>query len=158
MYLFVPMSFLPRILRWAIPLAIIAWHVVSLPTGDVVASRSWRPCLALLPSAAIVGRADPHLWSAAILALACRWPVLSWMLAFKPSVLPLAAGFVRDGRWWMGGVVVLVLAIPFGLQWLDYADSPGQRRRGSLLRSATAIPWLAIPVVAWLARTRVQAA
>src|SRR5690606_154958 len=91
---------------------------------------------------------NTEMWSAAFIALALRWPVASWALAVKPSVLPLALLFARDRRWWVGPFVVAALAAPFGALWLDYAVALSNVE-GSLLRSVNALPWLAIPLVAY---------
>lgn len=152
LYLFAPFVWLPRILWWAIPLGVLVWHMWSCRpswwTWPVIAA-----CLATVPSAAILVYGNTDLWSVAILSLAFRWPVASWALAFKPSVLPLAAFFVRDdGLWWKGGVVLLVAAVPFGALWFDWVAALRNLESRGLLYSLNSLPWLAIPVVAWWGR------
>ena len=150
LYLFAPFVYLPRILWWAVPLAVLGWHAWTARP----AWWSWpiiAGCLALVPTSAILVYGNTDLWSAAFLALACRygWPAV--LLVLKPSVLPLALLWARDRRWWAAAAVVGVLSLPFGSLWAEWVTIM-LNVEGSLLRSANALPWLAVPLVAWLAR------
>jgi hypothetical protein len=153
MYLFVPLSLAPRVLWWAIPLGIMAWHL----NRTRPAWWSWpilAACLVPIGSSAILVYGNTDLWSQAFIALALRWPIASWLLAYKPSVLPIAVLFARDKRWWLGPVILLALALPWGAHWLEYLEVMGNLEGGSLLRSATALPFLAIPLIATWATSR----
>ncbi len=153
LYLFVPLSILPRIAWWVIPLGILAWHVWRCRP----AWWAWpiiTACLATVPSAAIVTYGNSDLWSAAFIAIGCRRPLASWALAVKPSVLPLALLFARERRWWLGSFVLAVLALPFWAMWADYLAVMRNLQSAGLLYSLNALPWLAVPAIAWVSRSR----
>lgn len=122
LYLLVPFVVLPLVAWWLVPLVVIAWHVWTMRpaywSAPLIAG-----CLVFLAPSAIIVYGNTDLWTAAVLCLGLRWPTSSWALAFKPSVLSLAILFARGRRWWVGAVVVIVLALPFGSMWLDYVEA-----------------------------------
>jgi hypothetical protein len=152
MYLFAPMSVLPRVLWWAIPLGILGWHLVRCRP----AWWSW-PILAGLaatvPVSAALVYGNTDLWNAAALAVACRWAPAALFLAIKPTVFPLALLFARDRRWWLAAGVVALLALPFGTHWLDWLTAMTNLESRGLLYSLNAFALLAIPLVAYFGRT-----
>jgi hypothetical protein len=162
--LFAPFVVLPGVLFWLIPLL-----------GTLAIIVGWRPALWAWPvialqlnwprfgGAVIVGNTD--LWIVFFIAAGLRfgWPVL--LLAIKPSIAPFAiievaallrADAIPIRRWQVIGLMaglLVALAVPFGGLWLDWLaivrNSPADP-----LYSIAAIPWLSIPVVAWIARRR----
>jgi hypothetical protein len=152
LWLMVPFSFLPAILWYVVPVAIV-----------VVLIASWRPsplALALVamglmwprtPAMIVTGNTD--MWVAAFVALGLRYGWPGPFVMIKPSLAPLAlAGFPRRS-WWLGVGATVLLAIPFGLLWVDWAlvllHAPG-----GLLYSALAIPGTIFPFFAWWGRRR----
>jgi hypothetical protein len=152
LYLFAPFLVLPLILWWAIPIGVVFWSVWSWRP----AWWSW-PFLALalawprFHGALLVGNTD--LWVCAGVALGLRfgWPAL--VVAVKPSLLPLMLAGVRHRSWWVGAAVVALACAPFALLWVDWfrvmLNGPG-----NLAYSLPNVVWVAMPAVAWLARTR----
>ena len=124
LYLFLPFLFLPLVLWWAIPLGIVAWSIVS-----------WRPAA----------------WS---------WPILVGALVFSRFHIPLIVG--NTDLWVWAGVAaglrfgwpaLVVACIPFGSLWLDWLAVVRNSPAG-LTYSVANLPWLAVPIVAWLARSK----
>jgi hypothetical protein len=148
--LFAPFLVLPAVLWWVIPIGITAVLIVS-----------WRPApwawpvitlLLALPKAhiaVIVGNTD--LWVLAAIAAGLRfgWPAL--LVVIKPSLFPFVLSGVRHRSWWLGLPVLVLLAIPFGSLWVDWlhvvVNAPG-----GVAYSLPNVPWLLVPVVAWVAR------
>jgi hypothetical protein len=152
MYLFAPMSVLPRVLWWAIPLGIIGWHLYrSRPawwTWPILAGLA-----ASVPVSAVLVYGNTEMWTTAALAVACRWAPAALFLAIKPTVFPLALLFARDRRWWLAAGVVGLLALPFGALWLDWLTAMTNLESRGLLYSLNALPTLAIPLVAYFGST-----
>ncbi len=152
MYLFVPMSLLPRVLWWAVPLATLAWHVwTARPTW-----WSW-PLIALasctLPVAAAIVYGNTDLWCVAFVALACRFAPAALLLALKPSMFPIALLFARDRRWWFGLAMLTAASIPFGALWIEWFVALGNVQ-SNVLRNAHSLPLMAIPALAWWTRAQ----
>ena len=150
--LFAPMSVLPRITWWLVPLGVLAWHVWSCRP------RWWAwPVLAGLaatvPVAAGLVYGNTEMWTAAAVAVACRFSPAAWFLVIKPTILPVALLFARDRRWWLTIPVVTSLYLPFGDLWVDYVQAMLNVEGANPLYSLPGLAWLAIPLVAWWART-----
>jgi len=152
LYLFLPMSFVPRVMWWAIPLAILSWHLwQSRP-----AWWTW-PFLAiaatLVPTTAKLIFGNSDLWAAAAVALACRWPAASVTLIAKPSLFPIALLFARHERWWLGLAIAGFLSVPFGALWVDWFAAYRNVEGPTLLYSLYALPFVTWPILAWVGRT-----
>jgi hypothetical protein len=159
-----PFVVLPPLLFWLVPL---------LGTACIVAT--WQPARWTWPimalqlnwprfgGALIVGNTD--LWVVFFIAAGLRygWPVL--LLVVKPSIAPFAivdfvallrADAVPVRRWREIAAVAAILvlgAAPFGRLWLEWL-SVVRNSPADPLYSIAAIPWLTIPVVAWMGRRR----
>jgi hypothetical protein len=152
LYLFTPFLWVPLALWWLIPLGVVVLSVASWRPHVTV----W-PVLALMLAAPrlhgvlIVGNTDIWVW--AFVALGLRVAPLAWLVAIKPSLAVLVLVGAWDRRWWLGLLGLVIAAIPFGTLWLDWvrvvANSPGE-----VSYSLANLPWLALPIVAWLAATR----
>jgi hypothetical protein len=166
--LFAPFLVLPALLFWILPIA-----------GTLAVILSWRPSrwtwpvMALLlnwphfAGALIVG--NSNLWACFFIAAGLRlgWPIL--FLAVKPSLAPFVlAGLPglfgrREGRVTLvrdrarsAAIVTIAMIVAAALlgglwvEWLIVLDnSPGD-----LSYSIAAVPWISVPIVAWLGRTR----
>ena len=152
LFLFVPFLILPAILWWIVPLALVA-YVVSW-----CRPVAWSlPILALLvlfpktPNLIIYGNAD--MWVAAAIAAGVRWGWAAVLVTFKPSVAFFAVIGIRTRRWWIAAGVLVVASLPLLGLWLEYP-------RALLNSSVNAwysigdLPYMALPIVAWLASTR----
>ena len=154
--LFVPFTLLPAVLWWAIPGAIVglvAWrHRPRL--GGVVLILF---ILALPTNWWLIAAGNPAIWVAAALALGTLygWPALGVLL--KPSLAPFAlVGFWRHS-WRMPMVVGAIVSLPFVPMWGDWVAVLMNARsaRSGPFYSVIDVPLLLIPLLAWLARTRV---
>lgn len=150
MYLFAPMSLAPRFLWWAIPLTVIAWHLWSCRP----AWWTW-PLFALVActvkTSATLVYGNSEMWTVAFVCLALRYPVAWWLLAFKPTLLPFAIVGIRHRQWWSGLAMLLLASVPLGALWFDWLAAM-RNLDASPLRGISAVPLLAVPVVAWWTR------
>lgn len=151
--LFVPFLVLPAVLWWAIPLGLTAWSVVRMRP----AAWAW-PLMALgllWPRTAgilIAGNTDMWVAAAIAIALAVSLPT-TVLLIMKPSYLPFALIGTPWRSWWIAGVAIGVAALAFAGLWFDYLTV----LRGVTLEPLYSLynaPFVLIPVIAWLARTR----
>ena len=69
------------------------------------------------------------------------------------SGAPDAARRLRRAEWWLGAALVAVACLPFGSLWLDWLAVIRNSPFG-LAYSVASLPWLAVPIVAWAARSR----
>ena len=152
LYLFAPFLVLPLVLWWVIPIGIVGWTILA-----------WRPAYWSWPVMAaalalsrfhiplIVGNSDLWIWAAIATGLRFGGPAL--LIVVKPSLYPFMVIGIHRRSWWITALVVAFAAVPFGTLWLDWM---------AIIRNAPIdplyslfnIPWLLVPVVAWLARTR----
>jgi hypothetical protein len=93
------------------------------------------------------------MWIAAFIALAIQFRWVAALVMLKPSLAPLALLGVRSRGWWVAGVVLATVSAPMLPDYLaalrnNVGPFPG------LDYSIQDIPFLAIPVIAWLARSQ----
>jgi hypothetical protein len=151
LYLFVPFLVIPSALWWGIPLGILLWHLIRSRPGW----WSWpilAACAGTIPASSVIVYGNTDMWTAAVVALACRWPGLGAALAFKPTLLPLGILWLRRRAFWAGVVVVLLLCLPLGGLWIDWFRAV-RNFPVNPLYSWPVIFIVAIPLVAWFART-----
>lgn len=160
LYLFVPASLAPRVLWWIVPLAVIGWSLYRLRP----AWWAW-PIMALgctlplsgpsVPVALVYG--NTLMWTmAAVFSAAAFRPGTGWMAMIKPTEFLLALPFAL--RSWRGLVIALVLAAVLLPLWFDWLTAMRNMQGFTPLRGIWAWPALAIPIIAWLSRTRQPAA
>lgn len=158
LYLLIPISVLPEPLRamawWAIPLSLMVWSVVRHRPAwwawPLIACCCWWW---RTPSQILHG--NLVMWAGAAVALGTvfRWPAAFALV--KPSVFPFAFVGVRSCGWWLTIVAMAILSLPV-LQWtLQYPTVIANLRGLSPTYSLPEYPFLAIPVIAMLASTRV---
>jgi hypothetical protein len=152
LYLFLPFLVLPLQLWWIIPIAVVVAIIVAWRP----APWSWPVMMAALVFSRfhvplIVGNTDLWVWAGVAAGLRFGWPAL--LVVVKPSLLPLAAVGIRQRSWWIAAAVVALACLPFGALWFDWIavvrNSPAP-----VTYSVLNLPWLLIPVVAWLARAK----
>ena len=150
--LFAPFVVLPSILWWLIPVGLTVAAVARLnPTA-----WAWpvmAVCLLWPRTGGILIAGNTDMWVTAALAVTLAWSVpASVLLVMKPSYLPLAIVGIRRRSWWLAASGVGVVCLLFGGLWFDYLTV----LRGAPLEpwySLLNLPYVAIPFVAWLART-----
>ncbi len=152
--LFMAFLVLPPFLFWALPLAIVVAVVIRYRpapwTWPVMAL-----CLAYIPTMVKIVHFNPFMWAAAAVALglAYGWPAL--FVLIKPSLAPFALVGVRHRSWWIGLAVLVAYSVLFAGMWGDYLTVlRNSRNDGGLLYSLSDVPFLLIPIIAYLGRTR----
>jgi hypothetical protein len=151
-YLFAPFLVLPLVLWWAIPIGIVAWSILDWRPAD----WTWPVIAALLALSRfmiplIVGNTDLWAWAAIAAGLRWGWPAV--LAAIKPSLIFFALIGVRRRSWWIAALSLLIACLPFGGQWADWI-SVLRNAPKDLSYSIPNVPWLAVPILAWLARAR----
>ena len=144
----------------------VAWLVPPL-AGTVACIARLRPRPAAWPLLALcatnpttllkIWTGNPVIWSMLALAVATispRWRAAAPISLLKPSLAPFALFGANRRSWWAGLAVGAVVCVPFGAMWGDWVASIVNSRGGGLLYSALEVPILALPLVAWLGRTR----
>ena len=145
------------------PLVVAGWW--AIPIGIVVvAIWRWRPApwtwpvMALCfvhpmsPAQIMVGGTSMWLTAFVALGLWIGWPAA--LVLLKPTMLPFAFLGAWDPRWWIAVAVIVVVTL-IG-PWQDYltvarnASDAG----GGIAYSLKTFPLVAVPLIAWLGRTR----
>jgi hypothetical protein len=157
LWLFVPFALLPTVMAyalwWLVPTAITGVAIWRLRPRTVV----WpliAVCLAWPTTPLKVWTGNPVIWSVAAMALATAWRGAAPFALLKPSLFPFALFGIRDRSWWFGLAVFAALSVPFGMMWADWIATVLNSRGAGLLYSVLEAPMLALPLVAWLGRTR----
>lgn len=150
--LFIPFIWLPAVLWWAIPLAILAvgmavhrpplwaWAVIG---GLIGFERSLN----------VYVYGNPSMWVAAAIAAGtvAWWPFA--LVVAKPSFTPIALIGIRHRSWWIAVVILGLLSIPFARVWLDWL-AVVRNSNVSLIYNLPTLPLMLAPLVAWLAGRR----
>lgn len=156
--LFVPFTVLPVILWWLVPLTVIVWRIVAL-RPSAWAWAGMAACLAYPPTVELTISGNPLLWVVAALALATRWPWVSVLVFAKPSLLPFAFYGVRYRSWWVALGACALISLAFLPMWSDWFTVlvNARGRLVTLGYSASNVPMMLIPIVAWIGRTKATA-
>jgi hypothetical protein len=157
LWLFVPLALLPAVVAYA-----LWWLVPTAVTGLAIWRLRPRPvvwpvialCLAWPTTPLKVWTGNPVIWCIVAMAVATAWRGAAPFALLKPSLFPFALFGIRDRSWWIGLAVFAALCLPFGTMWLDWVGSVLNSRGGGPLYSILEAPMLALPLVAWLGRTR----
>lgn len=149
-----PFLVLPWICWWALPIGITAavvWHhrprVVAWP---VIAGCLWFPGTTVM-----IVAGNPTMLFVAGVALATVWSAFGPFALLKPSLFPFALVGIRERAWWIGLAVLLLVSLPFGAMWIDYAKVLlNARNPFGVLYNAVQAPTMLLPVAAWLGGSR----
>lgn len=152
--LFVPFTFLPAALWFALPPILTAWVVIShrprLWTWPVMLGLfAFFPML-WLPYVS----GTPTIWIAAAVAAGTRWGWPAALVLVKPTLAPFALLGCRNRSWWVTALAVAalgLLALPLTFDWLTAVL---HFRGGSLFYSVGDVPMMLVPLVARLGRTQ----
>jgi hypothetical protein len=150
--LFAPMSHLPALLWWAIPLGAVAagiwWLRPATWTWPLLAILVWWP-----RSQESVLWGNPAMW----LVAAETWGLIgSWtgvMVLIKPSVGLFAFVGANRRSWWWTAAALALCSVPFGALWVDWGtavENSGLNAGYSVAEFAMFV----LPLVAWAGRTR----
>jgi hypothetical protein len=149
--LLVVFSFLPAVLWWLIPIAIVVGVVLH-----------WRPtllgwtlvlaCTAVPVTFESVAYGNPSIWIAAFVALGTvyGWPAV--LVALKPTCAPFMLIGIRRRSWWVAFGLLCLGSLLFLPLWFDYVKVLANAR-GPLVSpfySLNQAPVLLVPVVAWV--------
>jgi hypothetical protein len=151
--LLVPFTMLPAILWWLVPSAVIAAVVVRHRPRPV----AWpfiALCIAFPPTGVKVLTGNPVMWAAAAVALGTvwGWPAVGALL--KPTLAPFALFGVWRRSWWVTLALAIALAALFAPMWPDYLTAIQNAQQPSgLLYSVQEVPLMAVPILAFLARS-----
>ncbi len=151
--LFIPFLVIPAVLWWAIPIGLTVWGIVRMRPA-AWALPLMALCLLWPRTAGILIAGNSDMWVAAALAvaLAASLPT-AVLLIMKPSYLPFAIIGITWRSWWIAAVIVGVACAAFAGLWVDYLTV----LRGVTLEPLYSLynaPFVLIPLIAWLARTR----
>lgn len=138
--LFVPFTFLPPVLWWAVPLTLIAYGLRDVSGWRLVALLV---AMVLPASLSVVANGNPAMWSAAFLVMAARWPWAGVFVLLKPTLAPFAVRGIRSRGWWVGlaGIGVLSLALwPLTLEYVEVIGNATGPYASPLYSLATFVP------------------
>jgi len=145
--LFVPFLWLPPVLWYAIPIAILGgclwWHRPPLLAWVVI----WT-MLAFEKSVNVYVFGNPSMWIVAAIAAGTIW---RWPFVFvfaKPTFAPIALLGVRDRRWWIALVVLGLASLVLWPVWLDWF-AVVRNSDVSLIYNLPTLPLMLVPLVAW---------
>jgi hypothetical protein len=152
-FLAVPAALLPWPVWWVAPALVLAfcfarWRPASWTWPILAALLAWPDVSATV----IVGGSAMWMTAAIAAGLYWGWPIL--FVLIKPTLAPLVLIGLRRRSFWIAVVVVGVLSVPLLGDWLRYpavvlnAGAPGPGY------FAANIPFIALPVIAWLGRRR----
>jgi hypothetical protein len=151
--LFVPFTFLPAVLWWLIPAVAVGWSLIRLRPRAI----TWplmALCIAWPPTLVKVVTGNPVMWAVAAMALGVVYAWPSVLVLIKPSLFPFALFGARRRAWWLALGAFVLVSLPFGSLWLDWVTSVLNSQGGGLAYSSLEVPLLALPLIAWLGRTR----
>lgn len=150
--LILPFLYVPQVLWWTLPLAtlvgVVLWWRPTPWTWVLIASFVAWP-----RTYEIVLFGNPSMWIAAFAALGTllAWPHV--LVLLKPSLAPIALLGVRHRSWWIALLVVVLISLPFGSMWIDYAKAVLNADQGWTY-SLRDVPIVLIPIVAQHGRRR----
>ena len=151
--LFVPFAYLPVVTWWVIPAMAVAWCLYQL-RPERVAVLWIAVCLAWPTTPLKILTGNPVIWAAAAMALGVLYYWPSILVLIKPSLFPFALFGVHERSWWLALGAFALVCLPFGTLWIDWIHSILNSQGGGIAYSILEAPMLALPVVAWLGRTR----
>lgn len=93
------------------------------------------------------------MWVAAFVALALRFGWPGALVLLKPSLAPFALIGARSRGWWLVALAMALISLPMLQDYIaalrnNVGAFPG------LDYSVQDIPFIAIPIIAWMARTK----
>lgn len=152
LYLFVPFLVLPQVLWWLFPLGLIAYVVWwCRPTALGWAALAMLMLFPKSPNLIIYGNTD--MWVGAAIAAGVRWGWPSVLTTLKPSLVFFAVLGIRSRAWWIAAGLLAVASLPFLALWALYPTATGNSSARPWYSLAD-LPFLLIPIAAWMFSTR----
>ena len=147
--LFVVFSFLPAIVWWVVPFAIVVAALYRLRPA------AWaHPLIAFLVlwprtgEMVIVG--NPAMWCVAAIAAGAAWGWPGAFVLIKPSLFPFAAMGSGDAAGGSPSSAMLLVTLPFAYLWGQWLTVVTNASNG-VLYNLNEFPTMMIGVVAWIA-------
>jgi hypothetical protein len=150
--LFIPFIWIPTVLWWAIPIAILVWGL-TLHRPPLWAWALIGALISFERSLNVYIYGNPSMW---IVAAIAAGTILWWPFIFvvaKPSFGPIALLGIRHRSWWIAAVVLALVSIPFARVWLDWF-AVVRNSNVSLIYNLPTLPLMLVPLVAWLTGIR----
>jgi hypothetical protein len=150
--LFIPFIWLPAVLWWAIPVAILAAGM-AVHRPPPWAWAVVGAILAFEKSLNVFVFGNPSMW---IVAAVAAGTVLGWpfvLVVVKPTFAPIAALGARRRSWWVAAVILGIASVPFGRVWLDWL-AVVRNSNVDLTYNLPTLPLMLAPLVPWLTGVR----
>lgn len=150
-WLFAPFTVLPSLLWWAVPAAIIVASVVRLRPGPL----AWpliALCLAWPPTLVKVAAGNPLIWVVAAMSVGVVIAGPAVFVLIKTSLAPFALWGINRRAWWLHLGALILMSLPFGAMWVDWATAIANSRGGGLIYSWQEAPTVLLPIAAWWGR------
>jgi hypothetical protein len=154
--LFVPFTFLPAVLWFALPTLLTSWVVI----GHRPRRWTWPIMLALFAFWPVEWlpyiSGTPTIWVVAAVAAGTRWGWPAALVLVKPTLAPFALIGIRHRGWWVTAAALAILGLVFAPMTLDWLRSVTNLTgsKSGLLYSLENLPLMALPLVAWLGRAK----
>lgn len=149
-----PFLVLPWWTYWLLPIAatavVVVRHRPAITAWPYLAICLWFPSTIVN-----IVAGNPILLFMGALSLATIWYWPAVLVFLKPSLFPFAFFGAWKRSWWIALAVLVVVGLPFGSMWIDYARVLlDARHELGLLYNVFQVPLLLIPLIAWMGRTR----
>lgn len=148
-------SFLPDILWWAVPIAIVA-GVLAYWRPSLVGWTLILACIANPFTFATYAWGNPGMWFVAFVSLGTiyHWPAV--LVFLKPTLFPFALIGIRHRSWWVALAVLVGVSVAFWPLWWDYLRVITNARGPfvSPLYSLPQVPIMLVPLIARWMTTR----
>ncbi len=152
-----PFLVLPWIAWWAIPIGIVVAVTIRM-RPRVVAWPIIAFCLWFPGTTVMVVAGNPTMLFVAAMSLATVWWWPAVFVLLKPTLLPFALVGAWQRSWWIALGVLVLVSLPFGSMWVDYAKSLlNAQNTNGLLYSVGQAPAMLLPAAAWMGRSRMPA-
>lgn len=150
--LFIPFIWLPAVLWWAIPIAILV-AAMAVHRPPLWAWAAIGAILAFEKSLNVFVFGNPSMWIAAAIAAGTilGWPFV--LVIAKPTFAPIALLGARRRSWWIAAVILGVASLPFGRIWLDWL-AVVRNSNVDVTYNLPTLPLMLAPMVAWFTGVR----
>ena len=150
--LIVPFLWLPPILWWAIPVALL----VGFMTRHRPPMWAWAATLACFcwpQSLGVYLFGNPGMWIVAFVAAGTVWAWPFVLVLLKPTFAPIALLGANRRSWWIALAVLVAVSLPFGHLWADWVVAL-RNSDVTIAYNFPTIPLMVAPLIPWLADRR----
>jgi hypothetical protein len=154
LYALLPTLVLPPVVWWS-PLIVLAFAIWRhRPAGWALFLIVLAFCWPRTWQAIVFG--NPVIWGVGAIAAGTiwGWPFVGAFV--KPVLAPLALIGCRRRSWWLALLVAVLLSVPLGFLWVDYAHVLLNAHLEGMAPDYLwgELPLAGVPIVAWLGRRR----